>query len=105
MSKGRLIALGCVAVAGLVLTAGATTANAQYYTYYHPAPVYVAPVYAPAPVVYAPPPVVYARPAVVCRPPVVYAAPVYRSYRVYGGYHGHHHHHRSFSFGFGYTRW
>jgi hypothetical protein len=109
MSSGKWMTLGSLVVAGLVLSTGATTANAGHYVYYshrpvYAAPVYAAPVYAPAPVVVAPPPVVYARPAVVyAPPPVVYPAPVYRSFAVYGGYHGHHH--RGFSFGFGYSHW
>lgn len=106
MRNGRLVTLGSVIVAGIVLGTGAASADAQYYRYYSPAPVYVAPVYAPAPVVYAPPPpVVYSAPAVVySRPAVVYTAPAYRTYCVYGVY-PRHHHHRSFSFGFGYHRW
>jgi hypothetical protein len=106
VSNSKLMTIGSLAVAALVLGIGTTSANAGHYVYYSHGPVYAAPIYAPAPVVYAPPPVVYARPAVVYpAPAVVYPAPVYRSFTVYGGYHSYHHHHRSFSFGFGYHHW
>lgn len=112
MSHMRLMTIGSLAIAALVLSVGTTPANAGHYVYYSRGPVYAAPVYAPAPVVYAPAPVVYAPPPVVYRPAVVYPAPavvypapVYRSYAVYGGFRTSHHHHSSFSFGFGYRRW
>lgn len=97
MSGRKLVILGCLAAAGLVIGAGAQPANAQYYSYYAPAPVYVA----PAPVYVAPPPVYYAPPA------VVYRAPVYRTYGVYHRHYAYprYHGHRSFSFGFSYRKW
>ena len=106
MRNAKLMTLGSLVVAGLVLGMGTTAASAAHYVYYahgpvYAAPVYVAPVYAPAPVVYTPP-VVYTAPVVYPAPAVVYPAPVYRSVTVYGSYHRHH---GGFSFGFGYGHW
>lgn len=80
---------------GMLVLAGANSAQAQFC--YYPAPVVVAPapVYMAPPVVYSAPVYsapVYAAPVYYARP---YCGPVYRPYPVYRGGHG-------FSFGFSY---
>jgi hypothetical protein len=93
-AKRASIVLGGMLVAGLVLGATASPAEAQCYPaygYYYAPPVYAAPapVYVPPPVVYAPPPVYY---------------PHYRAYSYRSYYPRYYHPRRSFGFGFSYFR-
>ncbi len=96
MSTTRKMTLAGIALAAIVMTAGATPANAWGFGfgyssgYCGPGPVYVAP-----PVYYPPP--VYVAPAPVYYPPVYYPAPAYRVYS-YGGYYRPYY--RSYGFGF-----
>ena len=107
----KLLAIGSIAVAGLMAGTAAQAhggvslsigLGAPVYgnPYVAPAPVYMPPrpvYYAPPPPVYyaPPPPVYYAPPRPMYRPPMYRPAPVYYG----GGYrpqrpHHHHHHHR-----------